>query len=514
MFKNSYKSYSLMVVATIFFVLFSLSTFAVEQVLKIGVDAGDIHTLSILDATQAQDGMIRTVVYEKLADYAVPGQVTEDMVPELAVSWEHSDDFKKWTFHLREGVQFHKGYGEMTAEDVKYSMDKMRDPELSVRADETYLKDIKEINILDKYTIEIILNNPEPRYIGKCCQDATGILITSKKAFEELGDSIKTNPIGTGPFEFAEYKPMEYSKVVRYDNYWGDKKAKLDAFIVYYMPDIVSRNIAIKNGDLHLIKGHYDATWKNEMEQAGLIFDMLGPGFSSLFIFNRRIEPLNNKLIREAIAYAINREEIGLFFGAEPQIAPVPSTWLFHTTEEIPRYDFDLKKAKEKLAEAGYPNGLKIGPQYVSEATFYKNQFDVIVAQLAEAGIDVQVTQVDHTTFHNNQFEGIQPLCLYGNGHYDGQRMMFSFFHTDAGIMNFADYHEIDDLLDSSLGKSFEEINEIIVKAQQKVMDDLVVYPTIEVGIPLARRPEVEMGYKPEASIIAFYPITVDTYIK
>jgi peptide/nickel transport system substrate-binding protein len=307
---------------------------------------------------------------------------------------------------------------------------------------------------------------------------------------------------------------MEYSKVVRYDNYWGDKKAKLDAFIVYYMPDIVSRNIAIKNGDLHLIKGHYDATWKNEMEQAGLIFDMLGPGFSSLFIFNRRIKPLDNKLVREAIAYAINREEIGLFFGAEPQIAPVPSTWLFHTTEGIPRYDFDLKKAKEKLAEAGYPNGLKIGPQYVSEATFYKNQFDVIIAQLAEAGIDVQVTQVDHTTFHNNQFEGIQPLCLYGNGHYDGQRMMFSFFHTDAGIMNFADYHEIDDLLDSSLGKSFDEINEIIIKAQQKVMDDLVVYPTIEVGIPLARRPEVEMGYNPEASIIAFYPITVDTYIK
>jgi peptide/nickel transport system substrate-binding protein len=505
---------SLVVAVLLFFLLSALSIFASEQVLKMGIDATDVHSLSLLDATQAQDGVIRTGVYEKLADYAVMGQVTEEMVPELAVSWEHSDDFKVWTFKLREGVQFHQGYGEMTAEDVKFSIDILRDPEISTRAVETFLKDIREVNILDTYTIEIVLNNPEPRYIGKSCQDATGILITSKKAFEELGDGIKTNPIGTGPFEFDEYRSMEYSKVIRFDDYWGDKKAKLDAFVVYYMPNISSRNIAIKNGDLHMIKGHYDSTWKAEMEQAGLIFDMLGPGFSSLFIFNTRIEPLDNKLVREAIAYAIDREEIGIFFGAGPQLSPVPSTWLFHTTEGIPTYDYDLEKAKEKLTEAGYPDGLVIGPQYVSESTFYKNQFDVIIAQLAEAGIDVQVTQVDHTTFHNNQFEGIQPLCLYGNGHYDGQRMMFSFFHTDAGFMNFADYHEIDDLLDSSIGKSFEEINEIVINAQQKIMEDLIVYPTVEVGIPVARRPEVDLGYEPEASIIAFYPIIVDTYIK
>ena len=157
---------------------------------------------------------------------------------------------------------------------------------------------------------------------------------------------------------------------------------------------------------------------------------------------------------------------------------------------------------------------MKIGPQYVSESSLYKNQYDIIQAQLAEVGIDLEITKVDHTTFHSNQYKGIQPLPLHVYGQYDGQTLFFSYFHTDSGKINFADYHKIDDLLDSSKGKSFEEINEIMVKAQQQVMEDLAVYPTVEAGIALARRPEVVLGYEPKASLNAFYSITVDTYIK
>ena len=516
MFKSQSKnSFLVTIIIMLFVLLFSLSTSAAEQILKIGMDATDIKSISILDTTHAQDGVIRVAVYEKLADYKVPGQVTEDMVPELAVSWEHSDDFKVWTFQLREGVQFHKGYGEMTAEDVKFSIDQVRNPDISIHASRPVFSDIKEVIILGKYTLQIVLNNPEPRYISQISQDSWGLPVTSKKAFEELGEGLNTNPIGTGPFEFAEYKPMEYSKVVRFEDYWG-KKAKLDAFIVYYMPDITARNIAIKKGDVHIIKGLYDSTWEGEMEQVGLTFDMLGLSYSSLLFFNLRIKPLDNKLVREAIAYAIDREEIGILFGAKPQIAPVPSTWLYHIPEGkgIPRYDYNPEKAKEKLAEAGFPDGLKIGPEYVSESSFYKNQFDVIQAQLREVGIDLEIIKVDHTTFKNSNTQGIQPLPFIGCGPYDGQTMFFTYFHTASGNQNYADYHKIDDLLDSSKGKSSKEVSEIIAKAQQQVMEDLIVYPTIEVGTPLARRPEVVLGYEPISSAMSFYPITVDTYIK
>lgn len=513
MFKGQLKCVFFATIIIMFVLIFSLSTSAAEQILKIGADTTDLSTLSIMDDTKSGDQAMKCAIYEKLVDYKVMGQIAEDMVPALAVSWENSDDFKVWTFKLREGVQFHQGYGEMTAEDVKFSIDQLRNPDISVYSRYTFLSGIKEVIILDRYTIQIVLNNPEPRYIGKIGQDNFGIYVTSKKAFEELGEGLKTNPIGTGPFEFAEYKPLEYTKVVRFEDYWG-KKAKLDAFIVYYMPDITARNINIKNGNLHIIKGQYDATWKIEIEQAGLTYDMPGPGASSLLFFNTRIKPLDNKLVREAIAYAINREEIGIVFGAKPQISPVPSTWLFHTTEGIPRYDYNPEKAKEKLAEAGFPDGLKIGPQYVSESSFYKNQFDIIQAQLREVGIDLEITMVDHTTFHDNQYKGIQPLPLYGNNDYDGQNLFFAFFHTASGKSNFADYHKIDDLLDSSKGKSFKEINEIIAKAQQQVMEDLVVYPTIEVGVPMAIRPEVVLGYEPKALNIGCYRITVDTNIK
>lgn len=514
MFKIHLKNSILFTIVVMLIVLsMFLSTSAAEQFLKMGLDGSDLHSLFPRDSTQSQDGVIRVAVYEKLADYRTPGTITEDLVPELAVSWEASDDFKVWTFHLREGVQFHKGYGEMTAEDVKFNFDQAADPKVSSSAAKPQYRDVEEVKVLDKYTVQVFLASSDARYVGKISQDSLGLSIVSKKAYEELGDDMKTNPVGTGPFEFEEYQPMAYTKVVRFEDYWGEK-AKLDGFIVNYMPQQTSRDIALKNGDVHFIAGESEVTWEQGMRQAGMIVDQLGPGFSSMLFFNPDVKPLDNKLVREAICYAIDREEIACYFGSEPQISPVPPTWLFHTTEGVKRYDYNPEKAKEKLAEAGYPDGFTIGPEYVSERLSYKARLEMIQAQLAKVGINLKLVGVDHTTYHSNQYKGIQPLPLFGNGDYDGQNLFFLFFHSTSPRTNFSKYDKIDDLLDSSIGKSFEEIEKIIHEAQRIVTEDAVVYGITGGLQPMARRPELVLGYEPKATLIACYVVTADTYIK
>lgn len=485
---------------------------ATDQVLRIGLNASDIGTLDPHAPLLLPDSPIKYAIFEGLLQFAEPGVVSSGVVPNLAERWEHSEDGKVWTFWLKQGVQFHKGYGELTAEDVKYSFDRARNPERSGVASAPVWQNIDNVEVLGPYQVRVHLKSPDFLYDIKLASQREGQVILSKKAVEELGDEgFATNPIGTGPFVFESYSSQDQVVLTGNDEYHGGQPI-LERIEFKYVPSLSARNLALRNGELHMAFGESDPLWIRQMTDAGLIVDKLGPGFSGLLMFNLNRAPLDNKLVREAIAYAINREALSALMGAPPQISPVPEVgWLFGTTEGIPTYEYNPDKARELLAQAGYPDGVSLGKQVTSESNYYRRQLEPIQAMLAEVGIELDLSVVDHATFHQLQFDDANALPLFGAGGFNGLTVLYRFFHEN-GDLNFSHYDGANELLDRAVqATSVEEVEEILAEVQRKILVDLAAYPTVTVMKVLVRQPYVDLGYDPTATMTDFYALTAET---
>jgi len=479
------------------------------QTLRIGLAAQDIGPMDPHQPNLAQDTPIQDVVWELLVGFKIPGDVTSEIVPVLAESWEVSEDQLTWTFHLRRGVKFHHGYGEMTAEDVEFSFDRVRDPARSGKANQPPWTWVKDTVAKGPYTVAVQLKRPVPDLLAYLAYMQSGGQILCKKAVQAAGDKIRTdNIVGTGPWMWGEYVPQDHITLVRNPDYWQGKPI-LDSITYLYMPSDESRTMAFLSGEIDIVKLPLDQALVEQLQAANKIVDILAPGFGGELIFNMSKSPLDNWLVRAAIAYAIDRQEIADAYGAAiaaPEPSVVPEGWLYGTYENVPTYDYNPELAKALLAAAGYPEGLKL-QSFTSTRDYYRIQFEVIQAQLDRVGIDLELTVVDHTTFHANQRADLNDLVIFGNGGWNGEEHLWQFWHSDSiitkptGALNFSHYGEIggsiDDLLELALGKPPKAKAAIYAAAQRKILIDLAGYPTIWVRIPLGRQPYVDLGYEP-----------------
>jgi len=493
---------------------------AKEQVLRVGVSAADIGPMDPHQPNLAQDTPIQDAIWEQLVAFSIPGDITSDIESALAEDWETSEDELVWTFLLRKGVQFHKGYGEMTSDDVKFSFDRVTDPERSGKVTNPPWTFVDRVEIVDRYTVKLILKDPVPDLLMYLAYMQNGAQILCKKAIEEKGERIQTDLIGTGPFMWEKYRPNEYISLVRHPDYWRGEPI-LERITYYYMESEESRTIAFLNKELDSMTGVPDQAWIGHIEQAGGIVDALGPGFGGEFIFNLSKPPLDNWLVRAAIAYAIDREEIVEAIGkgvTTAQYSPVPEGWLYGTYEDIPRYEYDPEKAKALREAAGYPNGFEL-ETFCSPRVYYKTRFEVIQAQLKRVGIDLKLNVVDHTTFHANQRKGLSSLILFGNGGFNGEMHLWQFWYSASivtkptGSLNFSHYGDvvgsIDDILEQAKGQSPEVKKVLYAKAQRKILIDLAGYPLDNQLVPVARQPYFDLGYEPRGTTTgAWYNIT------
>jgi peptide/nickel transport system substrate-binding protein len=265
----------------------------------------------------------------------------------------------------------------------------------------------------------------------------------------------------------------------------------------------------LQQGELDMAFGESDPIWIEDRQSGGIIVDQLGPGFAGLLMFNLEREPLDNKLVREAIAHAINREALSALMAGPPQISPLPEDgWLFATTEGVLTYEYDLERSQELLAEAGYPDGVHLGRQVTSESSYYRPQLEAVQAMLSEANIEMDLSVVDHATFHELQGDDQNALPLFGGGGFDGLSVMTQFFHEN-GALNFSHYAGVTDLLDQAAATAdVDEIEMILAEVQRKLLEDLAVYPTVTVMKVLARQPYVDLGYEPVATMTDFYELS------
>lgn len=482
---------------------------ASEQTLRVGLNASDIGSLDPHSTLLLPDSPIKYAIFEGLLQYNEPGNVASGVAPLLAERWESSEDGDVWTFHLKNGVQWHGGYGELSADDVVYSFERAQDPERSSVLDAPVWTRIASVEALDDMTVQVTLSTPDPLYGAKLASQRDGQVIVPRAAFEDLGEEgFTANPIGSGPFAFERYSSQDEVVLVAHESY-HDGAPILERIEFKYVPSLSARNLALQQGELDMAFGESDPLWIEDRRNNGIVVDQLGPGFSGLLMFNLEREPLDNELVRQAIAHAINREALSALMAGPPQISPLPADgWLFATSEGVPAYEYDLERSQELLAEAGYPDGVSLGRQVTSESSYYRPQLEAVHAMLAEANIDMDLSVVDHATFHALQGDDQNALPLFGGGGFDGLSVLTQFFHEN-GALNFSHYSGVTELLDQAAATAdVEEIETILAEVQRKLLEDLAVYPTVTVMKVLARQPYVDLGYEPVATMTDFYELS------
>lgn len=287
-----------------------------KQELVIGEVSGDIGTIDPFFITQMNDFPVAEMVFSGLVKYSYDKPMLE-FEPDLAKSWETSKDGKLWKFYLREGVQWHKGYGEVTSEDVVFSLKKAMNHSMY---SPQYKKSINNITSSGKYIVEIELNTPDPYFLALVmnwgggfvfCKKAIGDVL-GEKAVSSLQFRLSTDPkqvVGSGPFIFQEHIPGQASILVANTKYFRGSP-KLKKVTVRYIPSFKTLDFALRSGDVDIAPGARISEWANEMRNLGFVLDFNLPvSFYPLWM-NQNVKPLGDIRVRRAIAHAINKGEI------------------------------------------------------------------------------------------------------------------------------------------------------------------------------------------------------------
>ncbi len=502
---------------------------AEKQVLNVGVAASDLNTLDPHLAVGTQDRGAVDMVFNGLVRFKPGDMDPEKIEPDLAKSWEVSSDGLEWTFHLREGVQFHPfpghpdGY-EMTSEDVVFSIKRAANPEHSAYAGG--YDNLESVEALDRYTVKLTLEKPVPSLPG-LVSDYSGGFIVSKKAVEELGDDFTTHPVGTGPFVFDSYVPGQKTEFVRNEEYFRGEPI-LEKVVWRYMPDISSRLSGLRTGELDLIEGLRKQAWIEKVKNyKGVESVVFGPGETVTMHFNLTREPLDKIKVRQAIAYALNRATINSFYGdaiTTTLYSPIPANYLGGLTrEEVAEagllYEQDLDKARELLEEAGYPDGFELDV-VITERESYQKTLVVAQEMLREIGVKINIKQIDHSAYHSQIRDDVNPIVIYVCARFPTANSILTQFYHSASIVtkptaitNFSHYGDvdadgdgtidnIDNLIEIARTAEDPEFQKTLWgEAQKEILDDAVAYPITTLGFSFAKKPGVEWGYELKSTL-------------
>jgi glutathione transport system substrate-binding protein len=355
------------------------------------VSSLDPDNIPDTNAISATRGM-----YEMLVKF----DENQEIVPGLAESWEVSDDSLTYTFHLREGIKFHDGT-DFNAQAVVANYERVVDVDNNLRTRRTFVttKDGEEfyrcasVEATDDYTVVFTLAEAYATFINKMTQ----FCIISPSAIEEYGNDIMYHPCGTGPFVFSEWVEGDHTTMVRNEEYWGEL-ASVDSVTIKEVPEAGTRTAMLQTGEADMIYPTA-ADQLTVMEDNGDInVHAVTSNIMRYVTLNTNIEALSDVRVRQAMNYAIDKEAYCqvMYSGYGTEATSVVPNCILYYEEQTP-YEYDLDKAKELLAEAGYEDGFDLTiwgdntTQEIKGMTFIKQQLEQI-------GINVEVVPMDSAT--------------------------------------------------------------------------------------------------------------------
>lgn len=339
--------------------------------------------------TTLPDRNVTINVYNSLIEFDLDDF---SLKPGLAKSWEFSADGLTLTLELEEGVMFHDG-SEMTADDVAYTILQNADPENSRTGASLSL--VEDVVAVDDYTVEVQLSSPDA-LIPETLVD----VYVRPDGWEYESD----NFIGTGPFKFVRWDRNQVIVLERNDNYWREGLPLLDEVHLVNVADEQTRVLQLQAGDVHMVNQPAFTSLESLQGTDGVevVVPSNGAGLVYDIRFRVTAEPWDDVRVRQALNYALNREayEQALFGIYTATSNPIAEDSPFFSAE-APVYTYDPDRARELLAEAGYPNGLDAG--------LFENHFELgldfeVLSQLIQAdaaavGINMEIQNYDVATW-------------------------------------------------------------------------------------------------------------------
>jgi peptide/nickel transport system substrate-binding protein len=414
------------------------------------------------------------MVLENVYDTLVQPGDDLTMEPALATDWTTSEDGLTWTFNLRQGVKFHNGR-ELTADDVVYSLERIRDPE--VGAGPSYRLDaVDTITALDDHTVEITVTAPTPNLLT-LLGGYKGMAIVARENVED--GTIDTDPIGTGPFMFESYSPGEGVKLVRNPDYWQEGLPYLDGVNFVAIPDPTVLLTNLQSGDVDWIETVPPAELESLEGSDDVVVGRTPAGDYDYFALNENRPPFDDVRVRQAIAMAINRPEIteaATFGAATPNQTAIPSGnfWYY---DYAPFADGDIEGAQALLDDAGVSD-LEIEFLVTSDYPETVTQAQVIAAELEPLGITVKINDVDFSTWLDMEANGeFDAFMLSWIGNIDPAEFYYSQHHTD-GSFNFQGYSnpDVDELLDAAAVETDQDARKELYDQAAKLIVDEASY--------------------------------------
>jgi peptide/nickel transport system substrate-binding protein len=426
-------------------------------------------------AATTADALFMRNIHNALVKYR-PNSV--EIVPDLATSWEMSPDGLQYTFKLRQDVEWHKGYGKFTANDVKASFERLLSPETKSPFAGS-MSMLQEVQVVDDSTVKMVLKVPYAGFLHLLTPYRAGPIVNAK-AVKDFGAEFAWNPIGTGPYVFESRVPNREGVIAANEKYF-DGPPPIKKITFKTIPDANAQILGLENGEFDLLYSPVeDPVVVERLKGKGLAEAVFSRNLPNVIHMNVTAKPWDDVRVRRAVAHSIDRKQlIELARGGygEPLYSPIPKGYFGHS-EDVPRYDYDIAKAKALLAEAGYPNGLDVT---MTNFDTFKLSSEVIIEQIKAAGIRVTSEMLDQPTFIGRVIknEGIDFTIHCCVRQPDPDIWLTDALTPKGGAIYISRYDLEKELEPARRELDPKKREQLYLEIQRKIMTDLPIIPLI-----------------------------------
>jgi peptide/nickel transport system substrate-binding protein len=432
----------------------------------------DLGNLDPQVLTAVTDKQMTVNLFSGLVRYKLG---TVEVEPDLAEKWTPSADGTEWTFTLRKGVQFHRGYGELKASDVKFTFDRLLDP-ATKSPNSALLKGLKT-EVVDDHTVKFTLEKADAAFLDKLANSFS--MIVSEKAVEEKGmEKFNKEPIGTGPYMFDSWSPQQETVYVANDDYFRGKPG-LAKVIYVPVPDPTTMFNAFEAGDVDMLQVTNPDKLARYRKESTMVIDEV-PGLITRFMgMNSSIEPFDDKRVRQAVIHAINKPHIleFVFQGISTPARAMMAPGVMHSEQDVTQYSYDQAKAKQLLADAGFPNGFST-QLVVPNIDRFTAPATVIQENLQQVGINVEIKVMETQAFLTDlrSAEGLPMFMLSRGQDATPDRVVYTWHHSSQiPSNNWANIRipEVDEWLDQTAATIDEnERKALFSQVQKRIVDE------------------------------------------